>query len=423
MLYPLTGSREPQPLVVKASVDMSSTGSTPTGTLSWNPSGPAVEVYELFVSSKTNETITIRFFYPGGKSIGFSFVWAGQSISYGTNMGVKVKLRSELDGLINSNLRSYAQAYDKQAAPIQSAISKLEQQFGLSGQSIVKYTPQATIDLTKAKVESAYASDIVFTSALANMVKANGNILFASNIISSPGERPSITIFTPYTWEKSPVVVNAATAPSQTSPKPDQRYGYILGPSIIETIERSTEWQPPQQTNVNVPADTPIPQPKTPESSQTPPSTSEVNTQINATQATSAPLGPSNSRSSPNMRLVGNEDGPKKQDLLNKEKQSKLTAQLFMCPALTGIKPHDIIFVPSLTGKYMEDWVVESTGYEQDGGKISVSIQATRPYGLGNAMQPTVAEQFKAYATGVGLLGPTATLEAWQRYAWPPSLR
>lgn len=423
MLYPLSGSQEPQPLVIKASVDLPSTGSTPTGSLSWNPSGPAVEVYEQLVSSKTNETITLRFFYPNGKSIGFSFIWAGQSISYGTNMGLKVKLRSELDGIINANLRSYAQAYDKQAAPMQSAISKLEKQFGVDSLKLIKYTQQASLDLAKAKVESAYASDIVFTSALTNIIKANGNVPYASNIVSSPGDTPTITIFTPYTWEKKPVVTNAADVPPQTSPKPDQRYGYILGPAIIDTIERSTEWQPPQQTNVNIPSSTPIPQPKKPESNQTPPSTSEVNTEENASQATSAPVGSSNNRSAPNMRLVDNEDGPKKQDLLNKETQSKLTAQLFMCPVLTGIKPHDIVFIPSLTGKYMEDWVVQSVGYEQDGGKISLSIQATRPYGLGNPMQPDVATEFLSYATQSGLVGPSSTLEAWTAYAWPNTLR
>lgn len=416
MLYPLPGSTEPQPLITKASVDISSTGSTPTGTLSWNPSGPAVEVYQKLVTSSMNLQITVRFFYPGGKSIGFVFVWGGQSISYGNNMGIEVKLRSELDGLINGSLRSYAQAYDPAAAPMVAAISKLQKQFGVPG-NIVTYTPQATIDLTKAQVESAYASDTVFTSALGNLVKANGNVPFAHNL-----GKAGITIFTPYSWEKAPVVINAATLAVQTNPQPQLRYGYILGPAIIDTIERSTEWQPPQQTNVNTPSNTPIPQSRVPVTNQNPASRPDLNTRVTAATPTSAPTNPSSSRSAPNLQLKANGDGPKKQELLNKETQSKLTAQLFMCPALTGIKPHDIIFVPSLTGKYMEDWVVESVGYEQDGGKISLSIQATRPYGLGNAMQPAVAAQYLAYAIGVGLLGPLATVEAWQKYAWPPSL-
>ena len=418
MLYSLEGSQEPQPLVTKASVNLVSTGSTPTGSLQWNPSGPAVEAYQKFVEKDITSQITIRFFYPNGKSIGFVFVWSGQSISYGTDMGIEVKLRSELDGVINAGLRSFAQANEKDsAAPMTSAISKLEKQFGVDDLKLIQYTEQATQDLTKAKVENAYASNIVFTSALTNMVESNGNTVFASNI-----DKAGLTVFTPYSWEKSPTVANAADLTEQTSPDPSKRYGYILGPAIIDTIQRSTEWQPPQQTNVNKPTSTPIPKGKKKESNQNPESTPNTKAQEVEAKPSAAPTNSSN-RISPNMKLKDNEDGPKKQEMLNKEKQSKLTANLFMCPVVTGIKPYDIIFIPSLTGTYMEDWVVESVGYEQDGGKISLNIQATRPYGLGNAMQPKVAQEFLSFAKGSGLLGPSATLEAWTNYAWPASLR
>ena len=113
------------------------------------------------------EQITIRFFYANGKSIGFVFVWSGQEINYGVDMGVSVKLRSELDGVVNAGLRSYAQAYDKPASA-QASISKLEKQFGVESYGLVKYTTQSDMDLKKAKVENAYASDIVFSSALSN---------------------------------------------------------------------------------------------------------------------------------------------------------------------------------------------------------------------------------------------------------------
>ena len=90
--------------------------------MSWSPSAPAVEVYEKLLVSNMNLPIIVRFSYPNGKSISFKFVWAGQTINYGVNMGIEVKLRSELDGLINSNLRSYAQAYDPAAAPMACCI-------------------------------------------------------------------------------------------------------------------------------------------------------------------------------------------------------------------------------------------------------------------------------------------------------------
>ena len=419
MLYQLPGSQEGQPLVFNVSVDLQDTGNSPTGSFNWNPTGPAMAVYEKFVgdSNKMKEQIVVRFFYANGKSIAFKFVWSGQELNYGVDMGVTVKLRSELDGVVNAGLRSYAQAYDK-PADAQSAISKLEKQFGVESYGLVKYTTQANEDLKKAKVENAYASDIVFSSALSNLIKANGNIPFASNI-----DQAAIVLFTPYTWEKEPQVLNAVNAPAQQSPNPAQRYGYLLGPGIIDTISRSTEWQPPQQTNVNTPVSSPIPKSKKEEGNQNPEVTPEKNAEDTSKKKTSAPANTSNGRSSPTIRMTDNEDGPKKQELLNREKQSKLSADLFLCPVLTGIKPHDIVFVPSLSGQFIEDWVVESVSYEYDNGAAYVNLQATRPYGLGNAMQEKVAKEFQTFAQSQGLVGSNATLDAWTAYAWPNSLR
>jgi hypothetical protein len=416
--YPIPGMTQPQPLVFDVSVSLQDTGSTPNGSFKWNPTGPAMEIYEKFVSNpaKMKEQIVIRFFYPGGKSISFAFVWSGQTVNFGVSMGVTVKIRSELDGLVNANLRSIAQAYDETTS-LQSAVSKLEEQFGLGGKSLVKYTTQATTDLGKAKVENAYATDIVFATALTSMVKANGNSIFASNI----GEA-SMVVFTPYSWEKSPQVINAV-AGTQDNPDPSKRYGYILGPAIIEDLERSSEWQPPQQTNVNTTVKRPIPSAPAsaaePSGTQNPTTAPEANAQENAQQVTSSPSNTSKNLITATMRMTENEDGPVKQELLNKEKQAKLTANMFMCPVLTGIKPHDIVFVPSLTGKYIEDWIVSSVTYQQSAGKINVSVQATRTYGLGNPMQPTVAQQFQSFAAGKQMVGPGADVKAWEQYAWP----
>ena len=422
-LYKLPDIEEPQPLVYDVEVNLEDTGNSPTGSMKWNPTGPAMDVYEKFISDpqKMAEQISVRFFYANGKSINFKFVWSGQSINYGNDMSIEVKMRSELDGIINGNLRSYAQAYDKPAEVI-SSISKLEKQFGVDKLKLIKYTKQSTKDLKKAKVENAYASDIVFTSALTNMVKANGNIPFAINI-----DQASIIIYTPYTWEKEPEVINAVEVPPQQSPDPAKRYGYILGPSIIDTITRATEWQPPQQTNVNTPVKATIPQSKNSNkqktNTQNPDSKPQKNVQENAKQRTSSPSGTSGGRSHPTMRLTNNEEGPKKQELLNKEKQSKLSASMLMTPIVTGIKPHDIIYIPSFKGEYIEDWIVNSVSYEQSDGEIRVSIQATRPYGMGTPMQSKPAEQFLNYAKQNKLIGKGSSVEAWQQYAWPSTLK
>jgi len=56
--------------------------------------------------------------------------------------------------------------------------------------------------------------------------------------------------------------------------------------------------------------------------------------------------------------------------------------------------------------------------YDQNDGNIMVSVQGTREYGLGTPMDKKNADKFEAYAIEQGLIGPNATLEAWDRYAW-----
>ena len=89
-----------------------------------------------------------------------------------------------------------------------------------------------------------------------------------------------------------------------------------------------------------------------------------------------------------------------------------------MCPLLTGIKPNDIVFIPSLKGDFIEDWIVQDVGYNQSDGNVSVSIRGTRVFGIKNAMNGTAAKKFLQFAKDQGLVGPNATLDAWDKYAW-----
>ena len=90
----------------------------------------------------------------------------------------------------------------------------------------------------------------------------------------------------------------------------------------------------------------------------------------------------------------------------------------FMCPLLVGIKPNDIVFVPSLSGKYIEDWIVQDVSYTQSNGNVTVNLNATRIIGTGTPMQETIGENFKKIAKDKKLIGPDASLESWEKYAW-----
>ena len=407
------------PAVYDVEVQLQSQTQAPTASMKWDPTGPGFALYESFISNPEymKSRIFIDFFYAGGKRIRMAFVWSGQSISYGNDMTVTVKMKTELDGLINGNIRNNAQSHDeKKGESYLNAIKKLQVQYGIQ-QDLVRYEPKAKTSMEKATLQNAYGNDQTYGGAVANVVQQNGNTVFANNI-----SEPNLVVFAPFSWkpEQNTVLNGVTEIKPDTDPRPDQRYGYIVGPSIIDSLVRETEWKPPQQTNQNTPNKQSKARrdPRTGRYTRQTPATSPQVRLSDSSNPTSSPVGTANARANPGVKNLYNPDGPTKQNALEDERTASMTFQTMLCPALVGIKPYDVVYIPSLTGKYIEDWIVESVSYDQNDGNVSVSVQGTREYGLGTPMDKKNADKFEAYAKEQGLIGPNATLENWDRYAW-----
>lgn len=412
------------PIVFDVQVDLNAEGNGPTASMKWDPTAPAFAVYEWLITNPEymKTQITIEYFYPRGKRIVFAFVWSGQSINYGNDMSITVKMVSELAGLINANPRSTAQAYDeKKGTAALDVYNRTQQQFGLDGfPKLVQFSPASLEYAKKAKIANAYGSDVTFGGTIANLAKQTGDSVTGVNI----GTEASVVVFSPYSYKgkgsKGEEVINAFSVKAGELPNPARRYGFILGPAIIDSIQRSSEWKPPQQNNSN----TPTTQTKVTNTAaagntnQSPPTAPQLAQEKAAAKRTSSPIGTSGNRASVGISSANNPEAPDRQNALNDEKGSKLSMQTFMCPLLVGIKPNDILFVPSFNGKFIEDWVVQSVSYNQSNGAVELSLEATRVLGLGTPMNETEAKKYKAFAEQQGLIGANASLEAWDAYAW-----
>jgi|GEM_PF-1519842 len=409
-----------EPLVYDIEVNLQGETQSPTAQMRWNPTGPGMTVYESFLSNKDlmATQIVIEYFYPNGKRLPLFFVWSGQSIAYGNDMSVTVKMQSELAGLINANIRNIAQADDsKKGVNGVELVNYAQKQFGLDKyKDLVTYQDEALKGMEKAKFQTNYANDSTFGAQVSNIAQQNGNMATATNI-----GKAGIVIYAPFSWDSNGVVKNGATdIPVGGYPDPKVRYGYLLGPSLINTITRNFEWKPPQQTNSNTPNKQTRALPSRDRYGQftTTAPAQPQNAQSNTLKPTNAPVGTSGGRSTPG---IGNKDNPDqvaKQNALNEEKSSTLNLNTYCVPVLMGIKPQDIIYIPSLTGKYLEDWIVQSVDYNQGDGKVELGIQASRIYGAGAPMNKKQAEIFLEFAKKNNLVGPNATLEAWDKYAW-----
>lgn len=410
------------PLVYDVEVNLQSESEGPTGTMSWDPTGPGMEVYESFLSKKElmASQIVVEFFYPNGKTLPLYYVWSGQTISYGNDMKVTVKLQSELAGLVNANIRNIAQvATTNKGFNGVEAINNAQKQFGLDDKkynNLIQYETVAQKGLEKLKLQTNYAKDSTLGAQLANITQQTGNTTMAHNIGGA-----GIVVFGPYSYGKQQEVKNGVTdIAAGEFPNPKIRYGYLIGPSMMSSLNRTFNYQPPQQTNSNTPntqTKALPPRDQYGRFTKDAPSAPQKQ-QVETLKPTQAPVGTSNGRSTPG---IGNQDNPEqvpKQNALNQEKSSTLDMTTYCVPALMGVKANDILFIPSLKGDYVEDWIVQSVGYNQTDGKIDVSIQATRVNGAGTPMNQQEGKKFLDFAKANGLIGPNATLEAWDKYAW-----
>ena len=378
-------------------------------------------VYESFVTDKAQmeKYITVEFFYPQRKKITFFFVWSGQSINYGNDMTITVKLQSKLSGLVNANQRNVAQAYDekKGATPV-DVLDKGQKQFGV--EKVIEWNEDALKHNQKVKIANVYGNDMTFGNMAGQITKQTGDQAFAHSI-----GKESIVIFPPYSYKgkdgKENAVFNGATdIAAGAAPDPKKRYGYIVGPSVFNTLQREANWKPPQQTNNKTPGTQAFARDakgRFTSATQNPPSNQQTSTQDTA-KKTSAPLGTANGRANPGVQNKDNPEGPNRQNALNDEKATTLQMDALMCPVLVGIKPHDIIFVPSLSGSFMEDWIVQSVGYSQNNGQVNVNIRATRIFANASPMNKTAYDKFLEFAKSKNLVGGKANLEAWDLYAW-----
>lgn len=460
--YDLGGEEDPlygEPLVFNVTVSLTESGQNPTGSMMWNPTGAAYRVYEKLLSESADQVITVRYYYLDGRSITFAFVWSGQQEEYGINMGLKVMLSSELDGLTNGILKCTAQA-NEEGFSMTEAITEFEKFFGVDTFKLVDYTKKAREDMEKTKVQSAYNQGMKFYESIAGVAEENGNTVFASNIGTSTDGTQSaskLIVFTPFKWDKDATVEELE--PTEQFPDPKKRYGYFLGPCLVDTISKQSQWQPPQKRQtlsisttqtLQRPTGSSSP-PGSPSSSPAPKPTPATGTgAAGATSGSSsiapaAGVSPNNpvprqgvtdtrqqasakpgatstavSGSRSRMRLKDNENGEEKKLLLQEERQCRLSTTLFMSPVFTGLKPYDVLYIPNFAGTFMEDWIVNSVEYTQTDGGVTLSVQASRHFGLAEYMNQKQGDIWLKKAKSYGLVGEGNSLESWMNYGWKP---
>ena len=404
-----------QPIVYGSKVDLPGT-SWPTGSFSWNPTGPAFKVYEECVKSKQNDDILIRFYYVNGPYIIFKFQYNGSNITYGTEMSIEILLTTregpKSSGVRATAMKDYTQGkFNAKGQDLYKSTQDIEKAFGKPIPLLWQQT--AKLDAQKIFLASWQYKDQTYGAEILNMATQAGMKIATTNV-SSDGKAAIFTPFSKEGEEKKDTVQFPPKAGEQI--KAEQRYGYLLGPGIITNFQRTMEY--PSQTKGQDATTQPT---GTPNKGQPPKPPGAQTLKAQEDQAKAQQEAQKKSVANPSSPTVvkqnlykKNEEGPKNQQLMQQEEGIKFQAQMFMCPSLVGIKPQDIIYIPSLKigDALIEDYKIQSVSYSQDGALVGVSVSATRTAGLNKPMNEAAAKKFLEKADTL------KTVEDWTNYAW-----
>jgi hypothetical protein len=418
--YSLPNSDGPQPIVFNAKVDISG-DSWPTGSFQWNPSGPAFKVYEECVTKGKSDIITVRFYYINGPYVLFKFQYNGSNINYGKDMSVEVSLACEQSGKSNgvraSAMDDYTDGrFNAKGKDLFVATKDIQKAFG--NPVPVLWSQAAKLDAKKIFLASWQFKDQTFGAEVLNIATQAGQKVTLNNMFSSG----QATLFPPLSKEGKDGVdsVKLPPGPGETV-KANQRYGYLIGPAIINSYSRSMQY--PSQTKGQDGITQPTGTPNKPQAINAPGSAILPNQQqqseaqkLAQKQAVANPSSPTVVKQN---KFTKNDVGPENQQLMQQEEGVEFQASIFMCPLMVGIKPQDVIYIPSLlpSDELIEDYKVKSVSYSQEGAIVAVSVQASRTPGLDRPMNETAAKKFIEKANTL------KTVEDWTTYAWTERLQ
>lgn len=414
--YQLPGATAPEPIAFNAEVSQPSDGnSSPTGSFNWNPAGEAFKVFEDLVANKTKEPIKIKFWYQNGPEVEFLFYYSGVEVSYGIDMSVKVTLSAisafktaATTASVSLNYAEKDSDKGKNAVEVQSEVES-----SYANSQKLTWSQCAQKDAQKVKIKNAQWKDQTYGSQVQNLQQQLGNRTVLSNI----GGEARLVAVCPFSWEAKTKSGKVEEPPISDAVQPEKRYGYLLGPNIITSYTRTISYSPPtadKDAKPAQPSSTPVAKKPQPAPGTNPNTKAEEETkkaQEAAKKGTQRSSSPSNKKG---VLYSENPNGPEKQSLGKDESGIKLQATLFMTPAILGIKNEDIVYIPSLKSgsDQIEDYIVRSVTYSQQGAIFGISVEATRTFGLSEPMYKEEAQKFLKKAQSL------KTLDDWAHYAW-----
>jgi hypothetical protein len=405
------GGPMPENVAQGVSVSLNKESSAPTCTFGITPNPAGFELFQKLKASALDKPIQITFGYLNGTEMPLmEYRFAGVQLTTGHDPKLEIRGTSIVKGAWTDNKVSFTM---EKEMPLSAYPEFLKEKCGDGCKKLnFKFVGKALEAAPKIMVKGGQMGRTpmnILTDVLrphGMQIQSGDSAVNGTMVISYvPGYEGELEVDKP--------TVNTSGTPCG----PGQRCVYIIGPGLMTNITRKQDFSTGSSTTQTASsADSPnVPQTSNKSVAQPQNAAPQVSTSASSNLA-GGTTGQANPGSSNTGSTAAGKEGQEASAARAKLFTSTINFQVLMVPYMVGIKPRDVIAIPSLSGPgdYIEDWEVDTVQYKQDDvGGVTISITGKRPYtgeeaildaGSLSAVQGTVA----------GLITPAA----WNRMYW-----
>ena len=404
------GGTQPENMAQLVSVTLNKADSAPTASFGITPSTQGFELFQKLKASALDKPFTIKFGYLNGtETPPMEFRFSGVQLTTGQDPKLTISGVSAVKGAWTDNKVSFTM---EEEMPLTAYVELLKEKCGEGCKKLnVQFVGGAKEKAAKITVKGNQMQRTPM-NIISDVLRPHGMALHTGD---SAVDNTMIVSYDPSLdgelQKDKPTISKGAPC------GPGQRCVYVIGPGLMENLTRKQTFQTgstttqtassASQPNVPQTASKPVAQPQ-----NAAPQTAAVNSS-NLAGGTSGQANPGsgNTGSSPAGK-EGQEAAAARAKLFN----SSINFTVLMVPYIVGIKPRDIIAIPSLAGpaSYIEDWEVQSVQYKQDNvGGVSIAINGKRPY-TGEDPMLDAASVAAVQSTVSGLITP----DDWAKFYW-----
>ncbi len=390
-----------QPIAYSPSIEFSEDGAAGKLELEIAPHPIAVDAILKLKAESADKAIKVRVGYELGTFFETFYQFVGLRLSTGEDPSVKIVAVGLPKGPWTDNKISYTMSSE---ISLDKFPDFLKAKCG-AGCRNIKFEFKGQF-ADEAKTIKIKRNDVARTphTIIQDVMSANGAVVSISDAVING----SILFHYPLTLEGEAEREELQLNLRQARPIAGKRTVFILGPGSFSTFNRTQTYNLFQtslftkdSSRANSPSETDNTRGV---QGNTPPQTNSAN----SSNQTGGTTGPSN----PGQAVTGNKYDPffnmlvknngydypgfpeftpdQRKAIVERAKRviSECSVEFFMTPYLVGIKPGDILAIPSLKSPteenervFVEDWIVKNVNYiQEETGVVTISLNGFRPY-------------------------------------------